>query len=164
MDNASNNDTCMNHLEVLLRARDIDFHARDRQIRCFPHIIHICVKHVVESFSDSLLEEIEDAWFDAFPDDTDRENYAAAVRRNPIKLARLIVIAVRSSGLRRDDFLDTIKQGNSKNWYRAPGSPVETVPEHELKRDVDTRWDSTYAMMDRLIEMRVVSRLHTSDC
>lgn len=162
MDNASNNDTCMQHLETLLSARDIDFHSRDRQIRCFPHIIHICVKHVIDSFVGSLPEEIAQAWVGAFPNPADRERYAAAVKHNPIKMARLIVISVRSSGLRRDEFLDTIKLGNSKNWFQPPGSPVKKLPEHELKRDADTRWDSTYAMMDRLIEMRPVSEFEYS--
>lgn len=148
----------MRHLETLLRDRDIDFNAHDRQIRCFPHIIHICVKHVIDGFSATMSEEIAETWADAFPDSTaDRELYAAAVKRNPVKMARQIVISIRSSGLRRDDFLDTVKLGNVKNWFRPPGSAIEKIPEHELKRDSETRWDSTFAMMDRIIEMRLVS-------
>jgi hypothetical protein len=108
----------MQHLETLLSARDIDFHLRDRQICCFLHIIHTCVKHVIDSFVGSLPEEIAQVWVDAFPNSADRERYAAAVKHNPIKMARLIVISVRSSGLRRDEFLDTIKLGNLKNWFQ----------------------------------------------
>lgn len=159
MDNASNNDTCMQHLETLLRARDIDFDARDRQIRCFPHIIHLCVRRVLNSYSTSSVEEIMEAWADAFPNHAECKRYAAAIQKNPIKSSRSVVIAVRSSGLRRDDFLDTIKLGNAKNWFQPPGSPIKTLPEHELKRDSETRWDSTYGMIDRLIEMRSVSHV-----
>jgi hypothetical protein len=156
MDNASNNGTLMQALEALLAERDIEFDARDRQIRCFPHIIHICVKHVIDSFSALTFEEIAHTWVDAFPNRADRERYAAAVKKDPIKMGRSIVIAIRASGLRRDDFSDTIKLGNARNWFK-PGSSVERVPEHELKRDSETRWDSTYSMIDRLLEMRLVS-------
>lgn len=147
----------MRELEALLSAREIKFDAQDRQVRCFPHIIHICVRHLLDSFSTPTLEELAHAWVEAFPDSADRAQYAAAVKKDPIKMGRLIVIAIRASGLRRDDFMDTIKLGNGKNWFKAPGSAVETVPEHELKRDVETRWDSTYGMIDRLLEMRPVS-------
>jgi hypothetical protein len=164
MDNASNNGTFMQELEVLLSERDIEFDARDRQIRCFPHIIHICVRHVIDSFSASTFEEIAHTWVDAFPNQADRQQYAAAVKKDPIKRGRAIVIAVRGSGLRRDDFLDTIKLGNTRNWFRPPGSSVVRVPEHELKRDAETRWDSTYNMIDRLLEMRLVSRCRQLKC
>lgn len=157
MDNASNNGTFMQELEILLSERDIEFDARDRQIRCFPHIIHICVRHVIDSFSASTFEEIAHNWVDIFPNNADRQRYAAAVKKDPIKRGRSIVIAVRGSGLRRDSFLDTIKLGNTKNWFSPPGSSVVRVPEHELKRDAETRWDSTYNMIDRLLEMRLVS-------
>lgn len=146
----------MQKLEALLAERDIEFDAQDRQIRCFPHIIHICVKHVMDSFSASTFEEIAHTWVDAFVDRADRERYAAAVKKDPIKMGRSIVIAIRASGLRRDDFFDTVRLGNSRNWLK-PGDLLEQVPEHELKRDSETRWDSTYSMIDRLLEMRLVS-------
>lgn len=153
----------MQHLETLLRSQDIPFDARDRQIRCFPHIIHICVKHVVDGFSSTLNEITQELFTNA----ADHAKYIAAVKKNPVKMARLIVNAVRSSGIRRDDFLDTIKLGNTKNWFKPPGSMTVTVPEHELKRDVDTRWDSTYGMIDRLLELRLVchsvSRIQFAD-
>lgn len=143
----------MQHLETLLRSRDVDFDAHDRQIRCFPHIINICVKHVTENFSNYSLEDIAET----FPNGADRTQYTAAVRSNPIKMGRSIVTAIRSSGLRRDDFLDTIRTGNARNWFRPPGAPIVTVPEHQLKHDSETRWDSTYDMIRRLIELRLVS-------
>lgn len=148
----------MQHLQTLLANRDIEFDARDRQIRCFPHTINICVKHAIDSFLDSAPEEIEQAWINGFSTRADRERYAAAVKKNPIKMGRAIVVAIRASGLRRDDFVDAIKFGNAKNWFKPPGSPIVTLPEHELKRDADTRWDSTHDMMERLIELRCVSR------
>ncbi|KAG6370075.1 hypothetical protein JVT61DRAFT_12481 [Boletus reticuloceps] len=94
-----------------------------------------------------------EAWADAFPNCADLEQYAATIMKNPIKSGCSVVIAIRSSGLCSDDFLDTIKLSNTKNWFQAPGSPITTVLEHELKHNANTRWDSTYGMMDCLIEL-----------
>ncbi|KAF8546474.1 hypothetical protein OG21DRAFT_1527804 [Imleria badia] len=47
------------------------------------------------------------------------------------------------------------KLGNSKNWFKAPGSPVERVPKHKLKHNANTRWDSMYDMMEHLIEFHL---------
>lgn len=49
MDNATNNDTAMVELERLLSIQNIAFNAKDRRIRCYPHIINICVSHIVKS-------------------------------------------------------------------------------------------------------------------
>ena len=49
MDNATNNDTAMVELERLLSMQNIAFDAKARRIRCYPHIINICVSHIVKS-------------------------------------------------------------------------------------------------------------------
>ena len=51
MDNASNNDTAMKELEVILAAKNIKFDAQDQRIRCYPHIINICVSHIIKSLA-----------------------------------------------------------------------------------------------------------------
>ena len=48
-------------------------HDNDHQIRHNSHIINVCVKHVINSFSDSVLEEIVQAWINAFPNQADCE-------------------------------------------------------------------------------------------
>ncbi|KAF8834807.1 hypothetical protein BDN67DRAFT_914167, partial [Paxillus ammoniavirescens] len=41
-----------------------------------------------------------------------------------------------SSSLRHDEFLDTVKTGNMKNWFKGPMGEAEQVPKLELLRDV----------------------------
>ena len=203
----------MQELRRLLGEREIEFNARDRRIMCFPHIINICVKHVLDAFSGMDPADLADAFVDAFAvikpadladafvgtsaDDSDgsgedsdsdsedsdndnedsdndsedsdndsekckkklekkfREKYLEAVENDPIALGRQIVKAIRASGLRRDAFTDIIKSHNSNNLFKVQGEVVQ-VPEHQLLRDVATRWDSVYFMINRLRAMRVV--------
>lgn len=161
MDNASNNKTCLQELEVLLRAREleVDFRAGDRLVSCFPHIIHICVTHVLKSFNDDEITTIIDSetWSDTFPDvEEEQDAYVEAVKADPIAMARTAIWAIRASGMRRDEFTDTIRTGNLKNWFKNTTGSVQQVPELELLRDVKTRWDSTYAMINRLRALRLV--------
>ncbi|KAF8833496.1 hypothetical protein BDN67DRAFT_916852, partial [Paxillus ammoniavirescens] len=86
MDNASNNKTCMQELETLLHAHDVEFDALDRLVMCFPHVMHICTTHVIKSFTDDELTAIPGAWIGIFPDEDEREAYVEAVRLDPITM------------------------------------------------------------------------------
>jgi len=142
----------MQELKHLLERREIEFDAQDRRIMCFPHIINICVKHILDKFSDMDSANLADAFVDAFPDDSvDRDMYLEALERNPIALGRQIVKAIRASSLRRDAFTRVVRAGTSTGLFN--------VPDYQLLRDVNTRWDSVYYMINRLRVMRPVSFL-----
>lgn len=102
---------------------------------------------------------LSNAWLDAFPDAQERNMCVKALRSNPIALGRNIVCIIRASGLHHDKFMDIIKTGNSKNWFKGPTGDAEQVPELELLRDVKTRWDSTYAMLNRLRALHLVCNI-----
>ena len=158
LDNAENNKTMMEHLEKLLDACELplDFVAKDRKIMCFPHIINICVQHVIEEFSVPDLMKIAEAWVDCFDDDTvDEEKYLEAVKKNPVALGRDIVRAIRASGLRRDEFDKIIVTGNLQQWFKSPSGEVVQLPEAQLLREVRTWWDSVYFMLNRLLALRL---------
>ena len=92
----------MEHLQKLLKTRELPlgFVAKDRRIMCFPHIINICVQHIVEEFSAPDLEKIANAWVDCFDDNVvDKEKYLEAVEKNPVALRRDIVRIIRALGL-----------------------------------------------------------------
>jgi hypothetical protein len=149
----------MQELERLLGERDIEFDAQDRRIMCFPHIINICVKHVL----DTDPADLADAFVGAFAGDNDsdddsdefKKKYLEALNHNPIALGRQTVKAIRASGLRRDEFTHVIRSCNSSGLFKFQGKVVQ-VPEYQLLRDVHTRWDSVYFMINRLRAMRVV--------
>jgi hypothetical protein len=84
------------------------------------------------------------------------------------------VKALRSSGQRRDDLRAVIKAGNAaRSWGRSnidtsdledgiESDSDEMGAEEEIRvvqllRDVDTRWSSTFLMVDRLLELYPVS-------
>jgi hypothetical protein len=74
------------------------------------------------------------------------------LKRDPIKRARRIVRIVRSSDQRKQVFRNVIKT------FKSNGIDID-LPDLELLRDVKTRWDSVYCMIDRLLVLRPVSFL-----
>lgn len=85
----------------------------------------------------------------------DDPEYAAALENDPVKRARQLVAACRASGQQREDFAAVIADGN-KCFAWGPGKTLRQV---QLLRDVDTRWSSTYLMIDRLLELYPVRPL-----
>jgi hypothetical protein len=150
----------MEELEVLLQQREIDFNAKDRQIMCFLHTMNICVKHVLDKIFDADLDIMEQAFIRAFPDESvNKDLYLAAVKDCPISLGRDTVHTIHASGLRRDEFMDVVKDGNRRGWFKSNGQVVQ-VPENELLQDVRTRWDSVFYMINCLRAMHLVSYWH----
>ena len=90
-------------------------------------------------------------------DDKARALYIG-LERDPIKRARRIVRIVRSSDQRKQAFKNVIKTGNLSGWFKShDNKKVIELPDLELLRDVKTRWDSVYYMIDRLLLLRPVS-------
>lgn len=145
LDNAANNRTMMQALELELANRNIPFDAMDRQVMCFGHIIDLSSGQVSKCVDTSTKNG-------------NNEDGLA----NPIEHARSVVRVIRASGMRRDAFECVINDGNEKGWFTQGEPPkVVTLPKLDLLRDVQTRWDSTYIMLERLRVMRPVS-LHVS--
>jgi hypothetical protein len=126
---------------------------------CFPHIINICVQHIVEKFTDYNLydEGEEDDTLGIIPiASVACQTYDEAVDRDPIALCRNIVRTLRASGQRRDKFLAAIENGNTNKYFKVNNKAVIIKP-RELLLDVRTRWDSVFQMIRRAREMRPVS-------
>lgn len=140
LDNASNNRTMMQALELELARRNIPFNAADRQVMCFGHVVNLSSGRVIEYIRTNNAEDDDDGM------------------SNPIEHARSVVSTIRASGMRRDAFKSAIEQGNENGWF-TQGQPPEvvTVQKLELLRDVQTRWDSVYLMLQRLRVLRPVS-------
>ena len=177
MDNTSNNETMMKELERLLRLRDLplSFDAADRKVMCFSHVIDLSSGRVIsgltnKSTEDDQGDEDDDTRGGNNSDDEDgsgspaanplvQEAYEEAITRDPIALSRAVVRVIRASGTRRDAFDDVIVNGNAKGWFRQgrpPNDRVIAVKQLQLLRDVRTRWDSLYYMLNRLRELRPV--------
>lgn len=123
--------------------------------------------------SEDELDDDDDDDVDADPsielnmDDSfdDRDNpelkeWFAGIKRDPLRRARKVIRLLRSSDQRRDGFRDFIRDGNRRNWFFKKTDDDRTlvkVPEVQPLRDVKTRWDSVYLMLERLRQLRPVS-------
>ncbi|KAN0111972.1 Ribonuclease H-like domain containing protein, partial [Russula decolorans] len=178
LDNAENNATAMRELEALLKLYDddIEFDYLNNRIRCYPHIINICSSHIIASstriskrFLETLKSEFagdlvysniegdKDDKDDKDGEDDDDDSLRAwyiGLKRDPIKCARRIVCIVRSSDQRKQAFKKVINTGNHSGWFRSHDNEVIELPDLELLRDVKTRWDSVYCMIERLLVLR----------
>ncbi|KAH9055112.1 hypothetical protein EDB83DRAFT_2316248 [Lactarius deliciosus] len=107
---------------------------------------------LADSFFDSGNVKL-DAWF-------------AGIKRNPLKRARRAIHLLRSTGPNRETFKVFIHKGNNNNWFkkRKGGERVPVkVPLVDLLRDVKTRWDSAYLMLERLRELHLVHSFRQLD-
>ena len=129
---------------------------------CFPHTINIAVQHVLKQMSSvQAPENDEDDPEDltgAANADKGRgfgQTFKAACAQDPIARIRKIVTAIRGSGQRRNALMTWIDTGNKNGLFVLQNMPVQ-IQQTQLLRDVRTRWDSTYLMIKRCIEMRLV--------
>jgi hypothetical protein len=95
--------------------------------------------------------------------DSKLREWSEGIKRDPLRRARRIIRLLRSSDQRREGFRRFIQDGNRRCWFTTKennGKRVTVqVPELQPLRDVKTRWDSVYMMLQRLRQLRPVSRL-----
>lgn len=124
--------------------------------RCFPHVVNIAVQTVVKELKENPYEPVLESCTSASGPDKNLLLYADAVRSQPIGTTRDIVAVCRKSGHRRVELQQIIDTGNkSLAWDRE----IRMV---QLLRDCETRWSSTFNMIDRVIELYPVCRCNGS--
>lgn len=162
MDNTSNNDSAMSELSrILQEEREFTFDATDRRIRCLPHIYNVCVQRTLDKYINADFDECPQAWRNSAGHLIAKAEYVEAVRDGPIAHGRDIVRAIRSSGQRRANFKQAIISGNEQEWFVDEETGIVKLPVVELLRDVKTRWDSSYYMINRLRTLQQVGSCYT---
>lgn len=91
------------------------------------------------------------------PDDVAVKDYRDALAADIIGTARKLVTACRASGQRREDFELTIRNGNKAGSWTDPEGNLLPIPVLQLLRDCETRWSSTFLMLDRVVTLLPVS-------
>lgn len=167
----------MQGISTLLKTRNMQYDASEHRISCMPHVINICVQHILKSVGGAAQDpddsddeeedgkpeednESEDDDFEVVPDPSrwGSQTYDQAAAGNPLKRLRTLIRTIRSSGQRRRAFQRCIAVGNAEGHFPNPeGDGMLSLPELELLRDVSTRWDSSYRMIDRSRALRPVS-------
>ncbi|KIK12451.1 hypothetical protein PISMIDRAFT_120879 [Pisolithus microcarpus 441] len=148
MDNAANNTVSMKELsDTLWQEREIKFNPIEHQIPCFPHILNICVNHILHTYMNADFADVPSTWTNALGEVVHKEDYVEAVAWDPVSICQNIVHVIRASGQQRKAFHDMIVIGNANQWFTE--DPTE-VPTMELLRNVKTWWDSAYFMINRM--------------
>lgn len=156
LDNAANNGTFMEHLEILLCLWDIDFDAEDWRIMCFPHIINICCQHIIKDFTN--VELVDAAVPTQTPSPSNTLSYEEAVKCDPVAHGRNVVHVLRAFGQRRDSLLEIINDSNAKGWFRIGNPPtVIQLRPLQLLHDVKIWWDTVYFMIKHLRDLHPIS-------
>ena len=111
--------------------------------------------------ADEDITELQlDGCYDAHGDH-DLEEWFAGIKRDPLRRACRVIRLLRSSDQRKERFREFIQARNERNWFTVNddnGKRVTVqVRELQLLRDVKTRWDSVYMMLERLRALRPVS-------
>ncbi|KAJ3752490.1 hypothetical protein EV360DRAFT_55111, partial [Lentinula raphanica] len=114
-------------------------------LSCFPHVINIAVKTGLSVVT--TLPPLQNGNTD------DDGEYRDALASDLISRVRHVVNLCRASGNRREDFRNTDNGGNIIG--DAPGCDDDVLLNRVvvLLRDVDTRWSSTFFMVDRFLEL-----------
>ena len=100
-DNAVNNGTFMEHLEILLHSQDIDFDAADQHIMCFLHVVNTCCQNIIKEFTNVELADVPTAalTLTASPSNTSNvPSYEDAVKCDPVACGRNVVHVLQGSG------------------------------------------------------------------
>ncbi|KAH9080277.1 ribonuclease H-like domain-containing protein, partial [Lactarius deliciosus] len=123
--------------------------------RCFPHIVNIAVQTMLKEMKENAFSPVVECGADIPADEL--TSYAEALDSDPVNRTRGIVGVCRASGGRRKELKDAIEDGNKSNTW---GEIIRVV---QLLRDCETRWSSTYNMIDRTMELYPVKPfLHCS--
>jgi hypothetical protein len=132
MDNATNNDTCLDALAVLY---PID--VEEQRLRCLGHVVNLVVKALL--FGEGLSQfqrQVAEA--------NDSEQFKIWRRQGSIGKLHNLVTFINRSPQRMEAFSASQREA-------ADGL---TSFSYQLKRDTGVRWNSVYAMIERGIKLR----------
>ncbi len=124
--------------------------------RCFPHVINIAVQTILKELKENGYDPVIATSVDPLNPSSELVEYATAVQSDPVGRTQQIVATCRKSGQHREGLQKLIATGNDTNAW-GPDTNIWLV---QLLRDCETRWSSTYNMIDQLIELYPVSTYH----
>jgi hypothetical protein len=95
------------------------------------------------------------------------EHWFADIKRDPLKRACKVIHLLCSLDTHKTAFREHIQAGNERGWFTVnvekSKSVKVTAPKVQLLRDVKTRWDLVYLMLQRLRALWLVSSSQQPD-
>jgi hypothetical protein len=131
-DNAGNNETMVSELfhtlmETAHDKNEIPFQGLDGYIRCLAHILNLIVKDILRSLKSGTTKE-------AFAVCDDIQNGISVPVQSALAKLRILTVWINRSPQRRQNWKEICK--------------IMNLPSKYIEYDVDTRWNSTYRMLD----------------
>ncbi|EKM48404.1 uncharacterized protein PHACADRAFT_52497, partial [Phanerochaete carnosa HHB-10118-sp] len=105
---------------------------------CFPHVVNLACQSVLSAITE--LEYVKETSQDFEPEKFSLHNFLDAVKHDPIATLRSLIRAIRASALRRQHFMQILVNMDMAIL--------------QLLKDIETRWSSTYLMIDWAILLR----------
>ena len=137
--------------------------------RCFPHVINLAVQAIYAALKDGkglqaqyLAGGLRSCFSEAalaavvLPGEVTVDEYLEALTSDVLGTARKLIAACRTPGKRREEFCDTIHEGNRIGRWTDDGGDAVSQEALQLLRDCETRWSSTFFMVDRVLLMMPV--------
>jgi hypothetical protein len=149
LDNAGSNDTCVHEILTTLRPDILPRDVPKRRLRCWGHILNLAAKSFLFG-ADAAAFEVEIA--------TNAElgmleaELQAWRKKGPVGKLHNKVVFIRRTPQRRELFLSFSDDLDMRELVLALDSSDEANT--MLVQDNDTRWNSTYLMIDRALKKR----------
>ncbi|CAB5351658.1 unnamed protein product [Rhizophagus irregularis] len=132
-DNAANNNTFLKSLEQTCVENHIAFHHKENHVRCIAHIMNLTVQEILKHIRAGEAQD-ENIILEELLEKNNKTN-------DIIPKLRKLIVKIRASPQRRDRF--------SRQCDLYP-----TVKDLNLILDVKTRWNSTYLMIERALQLQ----------
>jgi len=140
MDNASNNDTCLEALALELP----ELNVADSRLRCLGHVINLVVKALLfGNYNSALQKELKDA--------SDRDQFTIWRKTGSIgKLHNLVRYIARSE--QRISTFANAQREEAEEMMELALSDAATL---KLVKDTGIRWNSTLSMISRALKLKL---------
>jgi len=140
LNNATNNDTALQHIAQYLKELDISFDPLQRRLHCFGHIINLVVKAFLWGSDTEVFEAQISTYHDL---QRETEELEAWRRKGPLGKLHNIITWISRSPQRRERFQAEVKKSLGPNTKAV-----------SLIRGNTTRWGSDYDSLIHAFELR----------
>ncbi|KAK5991211.1 Putative AC9 transposase-like protein [Cladobotryum mycophilum] len=145
LDNASNNDTCLLHLFNALDPSMTEEDIGERRIRCYGHILNLIARAYLYSQDNESFKQESQLHILADHLDDDLKHWR---KKSPIGKLHNIVKFIRASPQRTEEFKKSVLEDYNDGDFMLVN---ESDRELELIINNETRWNSTYLMIERAL-------------
>ena len=151
-DNASNNDTAIADL-----AMEMDMEPEKNRLRCMGHVLNLTARAILFGNDvDALQESLENPL-------SAMDEVGIWRKKGPIGELHNVVRYICASSQRIQRFKEVQKRPEVENNVQAHLDGTSSATSWNLEHDNETRWNSTYKMVTRALELRQAIQIFLQD-